>query len=438
MCGRVLSGDAEPMTALAMLKVPAFRLFLVAYATSLFGSHMASVALVFAVLESGGTATDVGVVMAARILPLTLCLLAGGVISDRLPRRTVMLAADGLRTVSQGGIAVLFVVGEPGLAPVLVLAALTGVGEALFMPALNGIVPSLTDRRRLQDANTLLSMTRSASVVCGPALAGVLVALYGPATVLVIDTFCYALSVAALALMRVTEVPASAPGESFPRQLAAGWRIFRSMTWLWLFTLHGAFFNLLVWGPYLVLGPVAADSYYDGARSWGLIMAGFGAGAVVTGAVLLGRRPRRPLVVITVAAFAWAAPLLGIVTGAGLPLVVAGAMGAGVAAAVMESLLMTTVQQQVPAHALSRVMSYPTLGAFVLGPLGLVLAGPAAEATSLRTVLTVGICWQLVACAVLLCVPAVRAVRADRLATPARPAAAGGAAGGAGGGADRM
>lgn len=401
------------MTTPGMLRVPAFRVFLLAYATSLFGSHIAGVALVFAVLESGGTASDVGTVIAARILPILLFLLVGGVLSDRLPRRTVMLGADVLRTASQGGIAVLFIAGEPSLAPVLVLAALTGVGEALFMPALNGMVPSLAERHRLQEANTLLSITRSAAVVGGPAMAGLLVALYGPATVLVIDTGCYALSVLALVLLRVPESPPR-PSASMLRQLQEGWSYFRSTTWLWTITLHGALFNLLVWGPYLVLGPVAADEYYGGASAWGLMMAGFGAGAVITGVLLLGRRPRRPLVVIALSALAWTGPLAGVALDAGFGLVVLGAAAAGAAAAVSETLLNTTIQQQVPQHSLSRVMSYTTLGAFALGPLGLVLAGPVAEATSLRTVFAIGICWQLIACAVLLSLPAVRAVRGDQ------------------------
>jgi MFS family permease len=413
------------MTALGMLRVPAFRVFLLAYATSLFGSHMASVALVFAVLESGGTASDVGVVIAARIVPIIVFLLIGGVLSDRLPRRTMMISADVLRTVSQGGIALLFVAGEPGLAPVLVLAALTGVGEALFMPALNGIIPSLAPRTGLQDANTLLSVTRSTAAVAGPALAGVLVAAFGATTVLVIDTGCYALSVLALLFLRVPGTPADG-GETFLHQLRAGWRYFRSITWLWTLTLHGALFNCLVWAPYLVLGPVAADRYYDGAFAWGLMMGGFGVGAVVTGILLLGRRPRRPLVVMTCAAFAWAAPLLGIVTGAGLVLVALGAAAAGAAAACGETLLNTTIQQQVPGHSLSRVMSYTTLGAFALGPLGLVLAGPAAEATSLRTVLAVGVGWQVLACAALLCLPAIRAVRGDQHPAPSASPVAGG------------
>jgi MFS family permease len=407
-----------------MLRVPAFRVFLLAYATSLLGTHMAGVALVFAVLESGGTASDVGVVIAARIVPIVLFLLVGGVLSDRLPRRTMMLGADALRTVCQGGIALLFIAGEPGLAPVLVLAALTGIGEALFMPALNGVVPSLAERHRLQDANTLLSVTRSVAAVGGPALAGGLVAVFGSSTVLVIDTGCYALSVVALLLLRLPE-ELYGGGEPFVHQLRAGWRYFRSITWLWTLTLHGAMFNFLVWAPYLVLGPVIAEQDYHGAASWGLMMGGFGAGAVVTGVLLLGRRPRRPLVVMMSAAFAWVAPLLAIVTGAGLWLVVLGAAGAGAAAAFSETLLNTTVQQQVPQQALSRVMAYTSLGAFALGPLGLILAGPLAEATSARTVLTIGICWQLLACAALLALPAIRGVRGDHHPATAAPVAGG-------------
>ncbi|WP_395295618.1 hypothetical protein ACF9IK_20430 [Kitasatospora hibisci] len=71
-----------------------FRWFFVGYATSLFGSSMAPVAVAFAVLDDGGGGTDLGWVMAARVLPIVLVMPAGGVVADRLGSRRVMLAAD--------------------------------------------------------------------------------------------------------------------------------------------------------------------------------------------------------------------------------------------------------------------------------------------------------------------------------------------------------
>ncbi len=92
---------------------------------------------------------------------------------------------------------------------------------------------------------------------------------------------------------------------------------------------------------------------------------------------------------------------------------------------VFNALWMTTIQQYVPREALSRVMSYVSFGAYSIGPLGLALAGPLAERTSISTVLAVGVCWQVAANAFVLCLPSVRGVRlisATGSAPPAKPA----------------
>jgi len=149
----------------------------------------------------------------------------------------------------------------------------------------------------------------------------------------------------------------------------------------------------------------AADS---GAGAWGTIMTGYGAGAILGGLALLGRRPRRPLVVSAVIGFGYAAPSACLVLTAPLPVVVAGAVVAGLASAVSGALWSTTVQQRVPAEALSRVNSYVYFGAFVLGPVGLAAAGPVAAASGVGAVLAAGVAWQLVANSAIIALPAVR------------------------------
>jgi MFS family permease len=399
-----------PVGRLAPFRDGRFRLFFAIYSGSLLGTAMASVGLSFAVLGSTGSPADLGYVLAARIVPLVLFLLGGGVLGDRLPRRLVMLTADSVRACSQGGIAVLFALGHPPLGAVMALAAVGGLGEALFAPSLEGLVPSLTPREHLHEANALIGLSRSATNIAGPAVAGVLVALVGAPAVLAIDALTYALSVVGLAVLKV---PSTAIGhrDSLLTQLREGWTQFSSRTWLWAVTVQFALFNLLVWAPYLVLGPTSAQFHYGGAGAWGVIMAGYGAGAMVTGLALLGRRPSRPLAVATAVSFAWAAPSACLVFGLPLPVVVVGAVCAGCASAMFNTLWSTTVQQQIPAEALSRVNSYSAFGAYALGPIGLAVAGVVADATSIGAVLAVGVGWQLVASAVVLALPSVRAVR---------------------------
>ncbi|MFI8933814.1 MFS transporter [Streptomyces sp. NPDC053474] len=389
-----------------------FTVFFVGYVTSNLGTSMASVALAFAVLHNDGSPTDLSLVLAARIVPMVLLLLGGGVLGDRLPRRLVMLVADSVRALSQGALAVLLLIGPVPLWVVLTLAACGGVGEALFRPSFDGLVPQLAPKDRLPEANSLLGMAQSAASVGGPALAGVLVAVTSAATVLLVDALSYVVSVGALLMLRVGNQAPDSGGSSMVAELRAGWRAFSAHTWLWTVTLQFTLFNLLVWAPYLVLGPVSAARSYGGAEAWGLIVGTFGGGSLLGGLLLLGRRPSRPLVVTTLITFLWAAPSAALAVRAPLWTVCAAALAAGVSSAVFNSLWMTTIQQHVPADSLSRVMSYVAFGAYSVGPVGLALAGPLAEQTSSGLILAIGVGWQVLANSVVLMLPAVRNLRA--------------------------
>ncbi|MFF3001782.1 MFS transporter [Kitasatospora sp. NPDC057940] len=396
---------------LAVLGERDFAWFFVGYSTSLLGSSMAPVAVAFAVLDGGGGGTDLGWVMAARILPVVLVLLAGGVIADRFGSRRVMLGSDVLRGLVQAVFAALLTAGRAPVWAMVALVAVWGIGEGLFLPALGAIVPGLVRRKELlADANTLLGLARSVATVAGPATAGLVTATRGPAVVLLVDAVTYGVGAFALARLRLPDRAADAAGgeQSMLAELRAGWTEFASRPWFWITTVQMGLFNLLVWAPFLVLGPLTAQRDLGGARAWGLVMGVYGVGAVLGGLVMLGRRPGRPLAVATVATLAWALPSAALAAGAPLPWVVAGALAAGVGSAVSGTLLSTAMQSWVPPEVLGRVNSFGALGAFVLGPLGLAAAGPVADRIGVAEVLLLGAVWQLVAGTVVLAVPAVR------------------------------
>ena len=222
--------------------------------------------------------------------------LGGGAIADRLGRRPVMLAADAVRCAAQGALAVALYLGHPRLWLFVTAALAVGAGNAFFQPALAGLPVQLAPRERLGDANALLAAVQPAAQVAGPALAGMLIAATGPATVVATDAASYAISAVALAMVRFPSA-GQIRSRSLLADLADGWAEFSSRAWLWIDTVQFALFNLLTWGPYLVLGPVLARDYLGGARAWGMIMACYGGGAILGGLLALGRRPRRPLVV---------------------------------------------------------------------------------------------------------------------------------------------
>ena len=231
--------------------------------------------------------------------------------------------------------------------------------------------------------------------------------------VIAVDAGSYALSALALAGLRIPGT-AERTGQPAPqatsllRELAEGWAEFTAHPWLWPQTVQFALFNLVTWGPYLVLGPVLARQYLGGARAWGTILACYGGGAIVGGLLALGRRPARPLLVCTLTTFGFALPPLALALHLPLPAVAAAALAAGLGTAFGGAFGSTVNQRLIPAEALSRVGAFNMVGAFAFGPVAFAAAGPVAAALSARAVLAFGAAWSVAMTLAVLTVPAIR------------------------------
>ncbi|NUT47728.1 MAG: MFS transporter [Saccharothrix sp.] len=373
---------------------------------------MAPVAMTFAVLDSGGSVTDLGLVFTAGIIPTVLFLVGGGVVADRLSRRVVMLTADVACGVVQVVFAVLVFTGSAQLWSMALLAAARGAAAAFYQPALAAMPTELVPAERLQRANSLLGLAKSVPDIAGPAVAGVLVALGGSGVVLLIDGATYLISALFLAGVRVPAKTLTARAPLW-HDLREGWVEFRSRRWLWTGVLQFALWNMAVMAPFLVLGPMIAKQDLGGAWAWGLISAAQGAGAVVAGVLLLRWRVRRPLVTITVARLSWVFVLGFLALRLPAPVVAVAALAVGFASGTFLTVWRTTEQTLIPRQSLARVSSYDLLGAFALGPVGLAVVGPISGAVGLEPVLWFAAAWQLVSSAVLLLLPDVRGLRLD-------------------------
>ncbi|HEX7996339.1 MAG TPA: MFS transporter [Streptosporangiaceae bacterium] len=394
---------------LAVLRDQDFRRFYVGYATSLLGSAMATVAVTFAVLGNGGSAADLGYVFAAGVIPQVLFMLGGGVLADRLGRRKVMLGADAARLGAQGVLAWALLVAVPPVWLIVVLSAVLGTGEAFFTPALGGLTPAITPRDKLVDANAMLGIAQSAAKVIGPALSGVLIGFTQPGVVIAIDAATFGISLFSLALLRV---PAISPGTRSPwRDFIEGWQQFRAQTWLGVITVQFALFNLLTWGPFLLLGPLLAHEYLGGARAWGTVTAAMALGSVLTGLALVGRRPRRPLIAAVVGSYGYAAPCLMLSLHLPLYAVAAGACAAGAGSATFSTYFATVLQQRVPPEALARVTAFDLTGAYALGSAGFVVIGPVAAIVGPGRLLGFAAAYTALSSTVVLSLRAIRSIR---------------------------
>ena len=363
-----------------------FRLLFTGQLVSLLGTAVAPIALAFAVLDLTGSTTDLGLVLTATWVPQLLLVLFGGVFADRLPRHLVMVGSNLLSGAAQGAIAVLLLTHHAELWQLIVLQVVRGIAMAFFWPASQGLIPETVRPGLLQQANALLGMTKNGTNIFGAALGGVLVATAGPGWALAFDGATYLVSAAVLAAMRLRRAE-RLETPSVLRELAEGWSEFTSRTWLWVIVASAAVGNTVWMGASMVLGPIVAKQYLNGAASWGFIIAAQGAGLLAGGLLLLRYRPRR-LLLVGMGAFSVAAlPLVLLASVRSTPVIAAGYFVAGVSLEIFSITWATALQQNVPLEKLSRVSAYDMLGSIVLVPLGLSLAGPVADAIGLTEAL---------------------------------------------------
>ncbi|MFD8087471.1 MFS transporter [Kitasatospora sp. NPDC059722] len=369
-----------------------FRIQTAATVVSGLGNAGAPIATAFAVLGDGGSGTEVGYVTAARLLPTVLLLVIGGALADRLPRHHVMVAANLFSGLSQAVLAALVLNGHTQLWQLLVLSAAGGAGFALYAPAAEGMILQSVPPDHAARAFSVFRMGQNASQIGGAALGGVLTAAVGPGWVLGLDAVCF-LVAAALRFFLEAEAAPAASDTTMLSELRDGWREFASRRWLWVVVLQFSVLVACVGAVESVYGPVVAEERLGGAADWGLAMAAYGVGLVVTGLLMVRWQPRRILLVGNWGVFLFGVPALALALAAPLPVLIAAMFLSGVGVTVFGVNWMVALQQEIPAEMFSRVCAYDHLGSLSLAPLGIALAGPVSNA--------LGISGALWACAVI-------------------------------------
>jgi MFS family permease len=401
-----------PLARAGSLAEPEFRRLYLARALSLFGDALVPVSLAFGVLATDRSPSALGFVLASRFVSLVLFLLVGGVIGDRLPRKRILIASDLVRLGAQSLTAWLLITASAQVWELIVLAFVYGGGEAFFRPTSTGFVPETVSRARLQQANALLAMTTSTWMVVGPVVAGVMVATIGPGWAIAADAMTFLISAVFIARIRSGGRPARRE-TTFFHDLADGWRIFRSTTWLRVDGVYAAIGNCMVFAPLLALGPVVAVARsaapHPGPRSsprleWGRPLVAWCCCACAHGDRCLWGSRCWPFSRCQTGLLAVPAPTAAIAVGG---------LAGGFGLSVFNTLFETTVQKHVAPDALSRVASIDWVMSVGLFPVGVAAAGPAAAAFGVSAPLVVAAVWIVTSTLVVLAIPSVRAVRLD-------------------------
>jgi MFS family permease len=346
------------------------------------GDGIVSVALAFAVLNLTHSATDLGIVMAAKLVASITVTFVGGVVADRVSRRRVMIAADLVRLVSQVAIGVLLISRQATLFEIVLSQIVLGAGTSFFWPASSGLVQAVSGDEYAQEANALKVIAGSGSGLLGPAVGGALVVGIGASWALLCDGASYLLSALLLARVGVSALVAlerEREPSSFLAELRAGLHEVTSRRWLSVEIVAMCVGNVLA-ASFPVLAPLICRQHYGGAAAYASLWVVFAAGMLVGGATLLSFKPRYPLRAGVLAYLP--AMLPGVALGLHAPIYVIDLLQfvSGVGMTMSNTFLWTAMQEQIPAEAMSRVSSVEYGGSLSVMPIGYALAGPLAAA----------------------------------------------------------
>ncbi len=399
-----------------VLRHRAFRALTLGRSLTFFGNSMAPVVLAFAVLDLGGSAVDVGLVVGARSVSSVLLLLFGGLLADRLPRALVLQGAAASAALVQTGVGLAVLTDRAPIGALLVLSVVQGAAAAVSVPASAALLPRTVPPGELRPANALSRMGINTGMIAGTSLGGMLAAVAGPGWGMVLDGAAFLGAAAAYRLAgrvlarrgAVTSsassassaevlLPATAAesaesaGRARPWQdMRQGWHEFASRAWVWVVVLQFFVVNAVSAGGIQVLGPAVADTTF-GRTAWGFVLATQMAGALVGGLLVARSRSRHALRIGVAVVALDALPLVALAESADLALLLMAMFVNGIALEQFSVAWDLSLQENVPQDTLARVYSYDALGSTLALPLGEMAAGPLAERYGVRPTLLCGV-----------------------------------------------
>jgi MFS family permease len=402
------AGRVARLPLLAPLAGRDFRLVWFGEGVSLFGDQFHMIALCWLVLDMTGSGLALGTILIAAAIPRGLFLLLGGVLSDRISPRDLALASNLLRAVLTTVVAGLVLGAQVQIWHLVLVGVLFGTVDAVFLPAINTLVPRLVPPDRLAAANAVMQGTGQLVGTFGPALAGFAVALIGVGAAFVIDAASFA--VAALALWLVhsgatpgrppataddpplpapsATGPTTPPGDrpapfrpSLAASLVTGAREVLGDPVMRSIVILSTAANLAFSGPMVVGLPWLVLVHFGGdALALGLLFAAYGAGSLV-GVLVAGSlpRPRRfgSVVLATVLFMGLGLAAVGFAPSVGAAEVIV--LGIGAMSGYVNIVLIAWVQGRSDPDMLGRTMSYLMLGSVIAAPLSLALAAAVVD-----------------------------------------------------------
>jgi MFS family permease len=374
---------APPRRALGLLRRPDFRRLYLAVAASELGDSLHYIALMWFALEAGGPLGVIAVRLADSI-PAIVFGLHGGLAADRWSRKRLMVSADLVRGVVLVPVAAAALAGSLPLWGLVIAAFILEAATSYFAPAYGATVPALVDRDNVQQANALVQATAQAVSIGGWAVAAALLAFIPVSVFFAVNAVTFFISAALIARLRHGQE--HDPHAEAPR-LREGFTALRPRPVLAAGVIALGVAVTITSGSWIGGVPtLVRDTLHHGAGGFSIVMAGYAAGAIVSGLVLsrIPIRRKAPAGLLVWTMYLPGYGLLALATS--LPFAIAGAFFAALGQSTSVVLLNSAAQEEVPDHLLGRVLgliSFTHRGAHATG---LLLVSPLFAFVAARAV----------------------------------------------------
>ena len=380
------------------LHVPNYRRYFAGQVVSLSGNWMQMVAETWLVLELTGSGIAVGMTAAFQFLPILLFGAYGGLLADRYDKRRLLmltqavmaLPALGLWGLTPGGVI------EPWMVFVLVFAR--GTVNAVDNPTRQAFVIEMVGSKRLVNAVSLNSVIVHCARMVGPALAGLIIAAAGVEPCFLLNAVTFAVMIAALSRMEVTELRTPQTVGREPGALRAALRYVRNTPALAIPLAMMALVGTLGFNFQVLLPLLAKASFEGGPKTYGLLVSAMGVGSIA-GALAVGARGRVSLRILIAASSAFGGFTLLAAAAPTLWFEVAALMLVGAASVTFAAGVNSSLQLAVEPAMRGRVMALYSVVFLGSTPIGAPIAGWLSEAAGPRTGMLLGAIAALVAAA---------------------------------------
>ena len=398
--------------------IPEFRRLLIGNGVIMLGSSIFIIGMSWTVAQIGGPKIY-GLIFTAYFLGHLPLLLYGGMVVDRMPRRTVALVADLSQAVLVTLAIIALMAGMDEIKTLLVVTFLTGGAGAFSIPAIGALVPDLVEEDLLPQANAMRGVAMTAAWMFGPLIGGVTVGIWGIEICLLIDVITFLFS--GVVLWSISEIPVIRDEAGDLREeVSEAWEFVKTQPWLF-----AGILMFMIWhvgDSAIEIGvPFIIESKGLGANEFGLFGA-VGALGAMAGSIIGGIRPiskeRRGMVFyIFIGGIAWCMlmwampiPFWAILVFVLLEGVLGGTLGV---------IWRTTMSDSVDQHLRGRVNSLDAIGSLIFIPFAPLLGGWMIETTNVLTTYSIAVAFMVLTTTAGLIVPSFR--RFDRIVTERFP-----------------